>query len=327
MTAIDKKSRSTHSDSTTIVNILDNFMVEQTDKTLLSITGPDAKTFLNGQISANLATLPNDQHTWAVYCNRQGKMLAELLVIPYQDGYLLQVDHSLANLVQQTLQQYAVFSKISINQALSFHSLAIHASELSKLDLSWFANLTQEPGHIAKINDIIWLRPFHHAPNYLLALTKRTESLTELKQSLAKHCKQVPTHWWQAVHIQQGLANLTQATSGLYNPFELHFDQHHAIAFDKGCYLGQEIISRIHFQGKVKTHCYRVQITADKPVKLVIGQQLFDSSQRITSTIINTATIQEQPWLQASLITSKLTLDQLNTCYTTNNTPLLVKAH
>lgn len=39
---------------------------------------------------------------------------------------------------------------------------------------------------------------------------------------------------------------------GLSTPFEGNIDLHNGIAFDKGCYMGQELVSRIHHRGLVK---------------------------------------------------------------------------
>lgn len=323
-----QKSNALSTDKSQPIEILANFMVKQTDKAWLAVTGADAQTFLNGQISADLKNLAADRYTWAVYCNRQGKVLSELLVIPYQAGYLLQLDHSVADFIHQTLAQYAIFSKTYINNCTaSLHSVALHMTDLSTLltALSLPPNLAQMADRaLYTINDQIWLRPFSRAPHYWLVCTQQPNAWTALTQMLAKHFPEVPYHWWQAVHISQALPTITQAISGLYNPFELGLDKHEAIAFKKGCYIGQEIISRIYFQGKVKTHCYQIRLTTASEIQLTAGQSLYDNNQQTIATIVNVVLIKAQCYLL--LVTSALSLEKYHTCYIDNSAVLTIQS-
>lgn len=57
---------------------------------------------------------------------------------------------------------------------------------------------------------------------------------------------------WQHTAITQGQAWITAATTGLFQPQELRLHQRGGVDYDKGCYLGQEIIARLWFRGKPK---------------------------------------------------------------------------
>lgn len=65
------------------------------------------------------------------------------------------------------------------------------------------------------------------------------------------------------VNIQNKVPSIYPETSGKFLPHELNLDQIGAISFDKGCYTGQEIIARMHYRGKPKSHLYVIQLKLD----------------------------------------------------------------
>jgi folate-binding protein YgfZ len=67
--------------------------------------------------------------------------------------------------------------------------------------------------------------------------------------------------------FEMGLPWITATTSECFIPQHLNLDQKDVIAFDKGCYPGQEIIARLHFIGKVKKRMEVITLINDTDVK------------------------------------------------------------
>ncbi|ELA09679.1 glycine cleavage T protein/aminomethyl transferase [Moraxella macacae 0408225] len=63
---------------------------------------------------------------------------------------------------------------------------------------------------------------------------------------------------WQNLSIATGNYWITKATSELYQPQELRLHQRGGVDFDKGCYLGQEIIARLWFKASPKAWLHRI---------------------------------------------------------------------
>lgn len=70
---------------------------------------------------------------------------------------------------------------------------------------------------------------------------------------------------WQKLSIEQGNYWITAATQGLFQPQELRLHQRGGVDYDKGCYLGQEIIARLWFKTSPKAWLHRVSGTGDIP--------------------------------------------------------------
>ncbi|EXB46538.1 aminomethyltransferase folate-binding domain protein [Acinetobacter baumannii 146457] len=70
---------------------------------------------------------------------------------------------------------------------------------------------------------------------------------------------------WQIQAIQSGQAWIQQSTEPLFQPQELRLHQRDGVHFDKGCYLGQEIVARLWFKAKPKHWLHLIQAQADVP--------------------------------------------------------------
>ncbi|XID76083.1 YgfZ/GcvT domain-containing protein [Alkanindiges sp. WGS2144] len=92
---------------------------------------------------------------------------------------------------------------------------------------------------------------------------------------------------WQQTAISQGQAWITAATAGLFQPQELRLHQRGGVDYDKGCYLGQEIIARLWFRAKPKHWLHLIQASmGDVPAA---GQQLDNDIQVVNAIADNNA--------------------------------------
>ncbi|NNC76621.1 MAG: tRNA-modifying protein YgfZ, partial [Woeseiaceae bacterium] len=74
---------------------------------------------------------------------------------------------------------------------------------------------------------------------------------------------------WQAARIGAGIVDIVPVTSGKYTPHMLNLDRLGAVNFDKGCYVGQEIVARTQHLGSVKRRAAHFRAAA--PVALGDG--------------------------------------------------------
>lgn len=70
---------------------------------------------------------------------------------------------------------------------------------------------------------------------------------------------------WMASSLATGNYWITTATQGLFQPQELRLHQRGGVDYDKGCYLGQEVIARIYFKASPKAYLHRVIGQGDVP--------------------------------------------------------------
>ena len=88
---------------------------------------------------------------------------------------------------------------------------------------------------------------------------------------------------WVLAAIQSGQAFIQAASSELFQPQELRMHQRDGIHYDKGCYLGQEVIARLWFKAKPKAWLHLISGTTAAPH---IGEQLHNNVQVVNSVAV-----------------------------------------
>lgn len=67
---------------------------------------------------------------------------------------------------------------------------------------------------------------------------------------------------WANISLQTGNYWITKATQNEFQPQELRLHQRGGVDYDKGCYLGQEIVARLYFKASPKAYLHRVHLHA-----------------------------------------------------------------
>lgn len=85
---------------------------------------------------------------------------------------------------------------------------------------------------------------------------------------------------WEVQAIQAGQAYIDQAIEHVFQPQELRLHQREGVHYDKGCYLGQEVIARLWFKAKPKAWLHAISGTGAAPAQ---GEQLHAQVQVVNS--------------------------------------------
>ncbi|MGE8537725.1 MAG: YgfZ/GcvT domain-containing protein [Acinetobacter sp.] len=91
---------------------------------------------------------------------------------------------------------------------------------------------------------------------------------------------------WAQQAIESGQAWIQATTATLFQPQELRLHQREGIHYDKGCYLGQEVIARLWFKAKPKHWLHLIQGTGPAPDA---GTQLNNNVEVVNSISVNDA--------------------------------------
>ncbi|OGT54636.1 MAG: hypothetical protein A3F43_04260 [Gammaproteobacteria bacterium RIFCSPHIGHO2_12_FULL_42_10] len=91
---------------------------------LLKISGPDATTFLQGQLTCDIGKMTASQCHLALHCNREGRIISLFNIFLYQHDYYLFMPESMIPITLTALKKYAIFSKVSLD-VLRTHAIPI----------------------------------------------------------------------------------------------------------------------------------------------------------------------------------------------------------
>ena len=208
-------------------------------------SGPDAETFLQGQLTSDITQLL-DGHTQLAACvTPQGRVLAVVRLKRSADAVDALLPAALAASLVARLRKFVLRAKVEI-------------TELEGWSVMWG---TRNPGSEAAVSgESSGLIAFGF-PGGRIALARPVAA------PLA--ADPVADSLWQAADIAAGLPQVDSPTTGHFVPQMLNLDLLDAISFTKGCYTGQEIVARTQNLGRIKRRTLRYAVrSADPPEPL-----------------------------------------------------------
>jgi folate-binding protein YgfZ len=202
------------------------------------IRGSDGVRFLQGQLSNDMQLLSSEHTVLAGYHNPQGRTIAVLhLVRTASDEILAILPRELCARIAARLAKFILRSKVAIEDV----SASVRIT-----------GLVAQPDTPPPANAAATLVRLAAEPHRWLAI----EAANALVPTTGERSV------WRRLDIAAGLPQVYAATSEEFVAQMLNLDALGAIAFDKGCYTGQEVIARAHYRGRVKrrmqrflTHC------------------------------------------------------------------------
>ncbi len=230
---------------------------------VLRAHGPDTVRFLQGQLSHDISKLSPERSLLTGYHNPQGRAIALLrLVYAGADDVLAILPRELIPTVVSRLSKFVLRSKVKIVDASAEWTVSGHM---------------EPPAHPAGTASALATTRAADAARGS-TLTARVDSsprVLVLQHSTAAGDRpRDDRDVWHRLDIAAALPQVYASTSEEFVAQMLNLDVLDGIAFDKGCYTGQEVIARAHYRGKVKRRLQRFVTAA--PVSPGAGGQLAD---------------------------------------------------
>ncbi|QFR34057.1 folate-binding protein YgfZ [Ancylobacter sp. TS-1] len=208
------------------------------DRAVARIAGPDAVHFLDNLLTAR--TPAPGEARYAALLTPQGKIVADMIVLATEGGFRLDVPRRTAADLLKRLQLYRLRAKVEIGL---LDDLAVA--------VAW--------GGASPLVDTL----AYDDPR-LPALGRRFL----LPAAEAAQIAMVPEAQWQAHRVALGVPE--GGADFLYGdafPHEADMDQLGGIDFDKGCYVGQEIVSRMQHRGTARTRVIPFALCGPPPAE------------------------------------------------------------
>lgn len=226
---------------------------------IIRVSGPDARTFLQSQLSNDALGLV-DASQLSAYCTAQGRMIALFRIVPRADELYLLLPHELLETVLKRLRMYVLRAKVSLAAADDWAVLGLSGPQSAPLLLQTQLPVPEAPPRAAVTNDITVLAIPGPTPRYLLL---GPESTIRALGPLMPEAPLVGSSAWSWLDITAGLPTIGTATSEAFVPQMANLDILDGINFRKGCYPGQEIVARTHYLGRLKQRLYLASLPAD----------------------------------------------------------------
>lgn len=196
--------------------------VHLTSRALVSVDGPEAEPFLQNLITPDLAALASGEAKPGALLTPQGKILFDFLISRTGDGFRLECRADIADDLAKRLTIYKLRARVTI---------AIQEQEL--VAVSWGDDSSASQSD-SSVRDLRFAEPVWRHYEALPAATADEPA-------------------WTALRAESGIAESGAdfALSDAF-PHDVLYDQNGGVGLKKGCFVGQEVVSRMQHRGTAR---------------------------------------------------------------------------
>ena len=219
------------------------------DRGVVKVSGIDARDFLNGLVTTDVTLLRPSLGRFGALLTPQGKITADFLITEapsgHGGGFLIDCPRALAQGLADKLGFYKLRAKVTVdNLSDGLGVLAV-----------WDGEATVKP-------DLAFADPRNPALGWRILVPQ------ELAQKTADliGAEMADSSVYEAHRIASGVPRGgLDFTYGDAFPHETNMDRLHGVDFDKGCYVGQEVVSRMQHRGTARTRTVRIALEDFSP--------------------------------------------------------------
>jgi tRNA-modifying protein YgfZ len=241
---------------------------------LIRVTGADAASFLQGQLTNDVALLGMNESRLAAFCSAKGRMQASFTI--YKRPAL--------DATQTTPDIYMICSRDILAPTLKRLSMFVMRAKAKLADVTDEFSIYGLTGNT--INSIA-AQPMN-TPATAIFNTFTAIALHPALGQMRALCitpvgdtapagETLSAELWNWGEVHAGIATITAPIVEAFVPQMLNYESVGGVNFKKGCYPGQEVVARSQFRGTLKRRAYVVNIDTDG-VQPFVSQEVFHDS-------------------------------------------------
>jgi len=260
---------------------------------LIEVSGAEAIQFLNGLITNDVKKLENNRWMLAAFPNVQGRLLAFARVLKIGDKFLFDTEAETRDKVFQNLFRFTFAGDFKVNDLSNDFSLISLQGKLAEKIHSEFFKVKISKSEVveAEFGDeqVLMIRATHTAENGFDFIAPKAVLENLSNEFLGLGAVKIGDATREVLRIEASLPKYGTDVDESTVVLESNLDE--AVSFQKGCYVGQEIIARIHFRGHVAKKLTGLildgndSIAPNETLKSAEGK----AAGRITSTVFSPA--------------------------------------
>jgi len=200
------------------------------ERALISVYGSEAKQFLDGLITNDVKNLEDGSQMLAAFPNAQGRLVAVVRVMREGDKFLFETEAATHKVLFDNLFRFTFAGDFFVDDiSLGFSYFEIFGSDIVSLESDEMKTFASPFGQSVFI--------------------KKEKADAFIEDLTASGAVTVSDELYEVLRIEEGVPRYGVDMDETTVVPELGIDG--LISYNKGCYIGQEIIARIHFRGHV----------------------------------------------------------------------------
>jgi folate-binding protein YgfZ len=258
---------------------------------MIELLGEDRRRFLNGLVTCDVGALAPSAGAYGFFTDRHGKILADAVVLALEDRLWIELPGSELAAVAAHLESYVIADRVEVRPAAGWRKVLLLGpaaeavlGEAAPAGSTWShsdVSLGGARGRAVRLGRA-------GAPG--LALWAPEEDARHLAGEIEAAGAAVPGSGSAAaleiLRVEAGIARFGQDFGRQHFPQETGAAEE-AVSYTKGCYLGQEIVARIHYRGQAQHAMRGLRFSAALPA---LGTALEHEGRevgRVTSAVLS----------------------------------------
>jgi folate-binding protein YgfZ len=234
-------------------------LLDLSDRAKFNVTGADRVRFLNGQLTNDIVSLQPGSAIQACALTAKGKLCADLFVGATKESLSLDAEAVLRESLAARLEKYIIADDVALEDVTEAFGLLHLVDVEERIGVGELELPSDVVRIVCNRFGVSGMDLWFPADQTAMVLERLQQSPIDPEEA-------------ENLRIEQGIARWGSELSEDVIPNEAGLDQR-AINYFKGCYLGQEVISRIKSVGHVNRHLRGFRPASG--VLLGIGDKLF----------------------------------------------------
>jgi folate-binding protein YgfZ len=252
----------------------------------IAFEGPDAASFLQGQLSNDVDTLAPGQGQWTTYNSPKGRVLATPFLVRDPGGarYTALLARDLVEATARRLSMHVLRAKVTLHSAPDAETLFGVGGPGATDAVQRAFGAVPAPGRLAVHEGA---RVVHWPDGRFIVIAPEAAALAVF-DALAQHATPAGAPVWAWLGVRAGVPMVTTATQDQFVAQALNWDALGGLDFRKGCFTGQEIVARTQHLGRLKERlfAFRAAIAPPAPGTRLYGAAFGDQASGI---VVNSA--------------------------------------
>lgn len=238
--------------------------IDLTDRGTIRLTGQDRTRLLHAMTTNDIEQLNPGDGCYAFFLNAQGRILADVNILCLADAFVLDTEPETREFVFAHIDKYIIADDVTLEDSSDPTAvLGVEGPSSEDVLKTLGAMLPEAPhSHVPWEKSFIARLSVTGQPGFrIFAPVEEKETIVarlETAGALLATADAVRT-----VRLENGRPRYGEDFTDRHLPQETQLL--HAVHFNKGCYLGQEIVERIRSRGGVHRHLVRLAVDADTP--------------------------------------------------------------
>lgn len=226
------------------------------DWSIISVSGTDSKQYLHNQTTVNVCDLKNNFHILCANCNPNGRVQGILRLFLHQDKYFYIQRSCIVESQIQNFKKYAIFSDVCFQNLNDYVFIGLMGCNIKKKLSFIFSELPDSTQSMKYIKNFFILFFIDPVERFLLIIKKK--QLNKMIEIFLKNNFLQVSSYWLFLDLQAGFPILENNMINNFFPNEMNLNIFHGIDFQKGCYCGQEVISKLYHKNINNKNMYHL---------------------------------------------------------------------